>query len=71
MNCPEMTLGFYTKEEVVDGDFKEYSLEEMQQSVEEEIKANANTEDFAEDVSVESDVEKTEDAEGDMPDFMQ
>ena len=71
MNCPEMTIGFYTKEEVVDGDFKEYPLEEMRQSIEEEIKANANTEDFVEDVSAESDVEKTEDAEGDMPDFMQ
>lgn len=69
MNCPEMTLGFYTKEEVVDGDFKEYPLEEMQQSVEEEIKANANTEDFVEDVPVESNVEQTEDAEGDIPDF--
>ena len=69
MNCPEMTLGFYTKEEVVDGDFKEYPLEEMQQSVEEEIKANANTEDFVEDVPAESNVEQTEDAEGDIPDF--
>ena len=69
MNCPEMTLGFYTKEEVVDGDFKEYSLEEMQQSVEEEIKVNANTEDFAEDVPAESNMEQTEDAEGDIPDF--
>ena len=69
MNCPEMTLGFYTKEEVVDGDFKEYPLEEMRQSVEDEIKANANTEDFEEDVQEENVVEQTEETEGEIPDF--
>lgn len=70
MNCPEMTLGFYTKDEVIDGDFKEYPLEEMRQSVEDEIKANANTEDFVEDVPEENVVEQTEEAEGEcIPDF--
>ena len=69
MNCPELTLGFYTKEEVVDGDFKEYPLEEMRQRVEDEITANANTEDFVEDVPEENVVEQTEETEGEIPDF--
>ena len=69
MNCPEMTLGFYTKDEVIDGDFKEYPLEEMRQSVEDEIKANANTEDFEEDVPEENVVEQTEETEGEIPSF--
>ena len=69
MNCPELTLGFYTKEEVIDGDFKEYPLEEMRQRVEDEINANANTEDFEEDVPEENVVEQTEEADGDIPDF--
>ena len=69
MNCPELTLGFYTKEEVIDGDFKEYPLEEMRQSVEDEIKANANTEDFVEDVPEENTSEQAEEADGDIPDF--
>lgn len=69
MNCPELTLGFYTQEEVVDGDFKEYPIEEMRQSVEDEIKANANSEDFVEDVPEENVVEQTEETEGEIPDF--
>ena len=69
MNCPELTLGFYTKEEVIDGDFKEYPLEEMRQSVEDEIKANANTEDFVEDVPEDNASEQAEEADGDIPDF--
>ena len=69
MNCPEMTLGFYTKEEAIDGDFKEYPLEEMRQRVEDEIAANANTEDFVEDVPEENVVEQTEEAEGEIPSF--
>lgn len=53
MNCPELTLGFYSQDEVIDGDFKEYPLEEMRQSVEYEIDANANSEDFVEEVTEE------------------
>ena len=69
MNCPELTLGFYTKEEVIDGDFKEYPLEEMRQRVEDEINANANTEDFVEDVPEDNASEQAEEADGDIPDF--
>lgn len=52
LNCPEITLGFYTKEEVIEGDFKEVteqmSLENMKEQVEKEIKASANSEVFDE-----------------------
>ena len=80
MNCPELTLGFYTQEEVIDGDFKEYPMEEMRQSVEDEIKANANTEDFVEDSMQESNAAENEagtekkkepgDNGEEVPDFM-
>lgn len=69
MNCPEMTLGFYTQEEVIDSDFKEYPIEEMRQSVEDEINANANSEDFVEDAPEENIVERAEESDGDIPDF--
>lgn len=46
LNCPELTMGIYTKEEIDDGDFKEYPLEDMKKQVEEEIANNANTVDF-------------------------
>lgn len=46
LNCPELTMGLYTKEEIIDGDFKEYPLETMQEQVEKEISDGANSEDF-------------------------
>ncbi len=64
MNCPELTLGFYTQDEVVDGDFKEYPLEEMRQSVEHEIDANANSEDFVEEVTEENTTDQAEKLDG-------
>lgn len=72
MNCPEMTLGFYTQEEVIEGDFKEYPVEDMKVQVEEEIKASANSEDFAEKEQQEEPKEhgKTSDVDGDVPEFM-
>ena len=48
LNCPELTMGIYTKEEIEDGDFKEYPLGDMKAQVEEEIANNANTVDFEE-----------------------
>ncbi len=56
MNCPELTLGYYSKDEVIDGDFKEYPLEDMAEQVNKEIVENANSEDFV-----------VEDAEGKAP----
>lgn len=46
LNCPELTMGIYTKEEIEDGDFKEYPIGDMKAQVEEEIANNANTVDF-------------------------
>lgn len=69
MNCPELTLGFYTQEEVIDGDFKEYPIEEMRQSVEDEIRTNANSEDFTEEESAAVDSRVVEEPEGDIPEF--
>ena len=62
LNCPELTMGIYTKEEIEDGDFKEYPIGDMKAQVEEEIANNANTVDF-EDV-VEPQTEQA------TPDFM-
>lgn len=67
MNCPELTLGYYSQDEVIDGDFKEYpvpTIEDMQAQVNEEIVKNANSQMF-EDVA-----EQAED-KNDLPPFMQ
>ena len=62
LNCPELTMGIYTKEEIEDGDFKEYPIGDMKAQVEEEIANNANTVDFEEVVEPQS--------EQATPDFM-
>lgn len=69
LNCPELTMGLYTKEEMQDNDFKEYPVEEMQMQAQKEIAANANMVDF------EPEPEKSEPAEEPdgqqvLPDFM-
>ncbi len=46
LNCPELTLGLYTKEEMLDNDFKEYPMEDMAEQVKREIAENANSEEF-------------------------
>lgn len=46
MNCPELTLGYYSKEEVIDGDFKEYPMEDLAEQVKKDIAENANSEEF-------------------------
>lgn len=43
LNCPELTNGIYTREEVIEGDFYEIPIE---QKVQHDIKTSANTEDF-------------------------
>lgn len=35
IGCPELTLGIYTSEEVLDGDFKEYFVENLSEKVQE------------------------------------
>lgn len=46
MNCPEISMGLYTSDEIIDGDFKEYPMEDMQQMVQKEIEENSNKEIF-------------------------
>lgn len=79
LNCPELTMGLYTKEEMQDNDFKEYPMEDLQEQVKRDIAENANSEDFivadAEAKEVESaavEAEVVEPAENDenLPDFM-
>lgn len=48
MNCPEISLGIYTKEEYEDNDFKEYKEPaEIRAEVRQEVSENANKVDFA------------------------
>ena len=63
MNCPELTLGYYSQDEIIDGDFKEYPLEDMKKQVEEEIANNANTVDF-------EDVVEPQETKQELPEFM-
>ena len=68
LNCPELTMGLYTREEMQDNDFKQYPMEEMQEQVRRDIASNANVVDF--------EPEEPEDAAGPdgqqaMPEFMQ
>lgn len=69
MNCPELALGLYTKEEILDGDFKEYPLEDMAEKVQKEIKQNANSVDFdMEESDTVSDVVEAVEAEKEVKD---
>lgn len=45
LNCPELTLGMYTKEEVEDNDFIEYPSDVKEQAAQ-DIAENANKEEF-------------------------
>lgn len=70
MNCPELTLGYYSKDEVLDGDFREYPMEEMEKQVQREIAQNANSEDFNQDVIDGEGRVITEEAADEVPEFM-
>lgn len=70
MECPELTIGFYSQDEIIDGDFKEYSIEDMKKSVEKEIKNNANMVDFEPEVIESAAVEAEVVEDVDLPDFM-
>lgn len=48
LNCPELTMGLYTREEMQDDDFNEYPIENMQEQVQQEIAENANSQVFEE-----------------------
>lgn len=66
MNCPELTLGYYSKDEVIDGDFKEYPMEEMQMQVEQEIIQNQSAVELPTDAEIDAAMEQN----GDLPSFM-
>lgn len=69
MNCPELTLGYYSKDEILDGDFKEYPMEDMAQQVQQEIEQNANSTPFTEIIDEQPTQEPKNDG-GELPDFM-
>ena len=46
LNCPELTMGIYTKEEIEDNDFNEYTMEDLQSQVQKDIAENANSQEF-------------------------
>ena len=46
LNCPELTMGIYTKEEIEDNDFNEYPIEDLQAQVQKDIAENANSQEF-------------------------
>lgn len=68
LNCPELTMGLYTREEMQDNDFKEYPMEELQEQVQHDIEANANTVEF----ESEEEQKTVEESDGQqvMPEFM-
>lgn len=79
MNCPELTLGLYSKEEIIDGDFKEYPIEDMAEQVKRDIEENANSELFEPEVAETAEEPKTAEPQKaesevvedeDLPDFM-
>lgn len=78
LNCPELTMGLYTKEEMQDNDFKEYPMEDLQEQVKRDIAENANSEDFVvdaetkevESAAVEAEVVEPAEDEENLPDFM-
>lgn len=67
LNCPELTMGIYTKEEIEDGDFKEYPMEHIQEQVHREIQNNANAVEF-EEVPQTPQTAETDIASADTPD---
>ena len=46
LNCPELTMGIYTKEEIEDNDFNEYPMEDLHAQVQKDITENANSQEF-------------------------
>lgn len=64
LNCPELTMGIYTQEEIVDNDFDE-PLDTIQLQMQQAIEDNANTVDF-EPEKAENDTHNADD----VPDFM-
>lgn len=54
LNCPELTMGIYTKEEIEDNGFNEYPMEDLQTQVQKDIAENANSQEFEQEEATES-----------------
>ena len=68
-------MGLYTSDELIDGDFKEYPMEDLQEQVKRDISENANSEPFvvAESEATDSaavEPEKVVENDENVPDFM-
>lgn len=48
LNCPEITLGLYTKDEVIDGDFNEYPAPDPKSQMKADVEQYANSIPFEE-----------------------
>lgn len=73
--CPEISMGLYTSDEIVDGDFtdRNYSAENMQAEVTREISDNANSVEFKEENIVDTAAAEVteEQADSTLPPFLQ
>lgn len=68
LNCPELTMGIYTKEEIEDNDFNEYPMD-IEAQVHNNIENNANSVDFEESEVKNTASKQAEDST--LPPFMQ
>lgn len=67
LNCPELTTGMYTREEVLDNDFSDDFGEDIQTKVQKEIKQNENSQEFV--IEDETVVAESEAVEVETPEF--
>lgn len=70
LQCPELTMGLYTREEIQDNDLKEYPMEDLKEQVQHDIEQGANTVDFEPDDEVVAEPEKPKSRSDNMPNFM-
>lgn len=50
LNCPEITLGLYTRDEIIDGDFKEYPMPDPKSQMKADVEQYANIVPFEEEM---------------------
>ena len=50
LNCPEITLGLYTRDEIMDGDFKEYPMPDPKSQMKADVEQYANSIPFEEEM---------------------
>lgn len=69
LNCPELTMGIYTKEEIEDNNFNEYPMD-IEAQVHNDIESNANSVDF-EESEVKNTATSKQAEDSTLPPFMQ